>query len=87
MATPATAQAATPFTAGSGAAPTVAVGSDGTGHVVWETTEEDAKVGYCRVSAGGGSCNRTELLEFPGSKKPSAPATRQSSSRPHRAKS
>jgi hypothetical protein len=66
---PAAAEGATPFTAGSGATPTVAVGSDGTGHVVWETTEEDAKVGYCRVSAGGGSCNRTELLEFPGIEK------------------
>jgi hypothetical protein len=66
LAAPAAAQAATPFTAGSGASPTVAVGSDGTGHVVWETTEENTRVGYCRVSAGAGACNRTELLGFPG---------------------
>jgi hypothetical protein len=67
MALPATAQAATPFTAGSGASPTVAVGSDGTGHVVWETTGDNVEVGYCRVSAGASACNRTELLDFNGS--------------------
>jgi hypothetical protein len=66
VAAPTTVPAATPFTAGSGAAPTVAVGSDGTGHIAWETTEDDAKVGYCRVSAGASACNRTELLPFPG---------------------
>ena len=64
VAFPAAAQAATPFTAGTGSEPTVAVGSDGTGHVVWMTTEANVKVGYCRVSAGAGSCNRTELLNF-----------------------
>lgn len=67
LAFPAGAQAGTPFTAGSGAEPSIAVGSDGTGHVVWETTDENAMVGYCRVSAGAGACNRTELLVFPGS--------------------
>jgi hypothetical protein len=67
LAVPATAQAATPFTAGTGAAPTVAVGSDGTGHVVWETTGDNVEVGYCRVSAGASACNRTELLDFNGS--------------------
>ncbi len=66
LAVPPTAHAATPFTAGSGAAPTVAVGPDGTGHVVWETTETDTAVGYCRISAGATSCNRTDLLPFPG---------------------
>lgn len=64
VALPAGAQAATPFTAGSGTEPSVAVGSDGSGHVVWVTTEDNVKVGYCRVSAGAGSCNRTELLNF-----------------------
>ena len=61
---PAAAQAATPFTAGSGEDPSVAVGSDGTGHVVWVTTEENVKVGYCRISPGAEACNRTELLKF-----------------------
>ncbi|MGH2625104.1 MAG: hypothetical protein ACRDHY_00455, partial [Anaerolineales bacterium] len=64
LAVPASAQAATPFTAGSGASPTVAVGPDRTGHVVWETTSEPAEVGYCRVSPGGSACNRTEMLKF-----------------------
>jgi hypothetical protein len=61
---PAAAQAATPFTAGSGEEPSVAVGSDGTGHVAWVTTEENVKVGYCRVSPGAEACNRAELLSF-----------------------
>lgn len=60
----AAAQAATPFTAGSGDMPVVAVGSDGTGHVAWVTTGDDVKVGYCRVPAGGSACDRTELLAF-----------------------
>jgi hypothetical protein len=66
LALPATAGAATPFTAGVGAAPTGAVGGDGTGHIVWETTDEDTSVGYCRVSPGGSACNHTLELEFPG---------------------
>jgi hypothetical protein len=69
LAVPAAAQAATPFTAGSGSDPTVAVGSDGAGHVVWVTTEENTRVGYCRLSPGTSSCNRTELLAFPGATK------------------
>ena len=64
FAMPAAAQAATPFTAGSGEQPSVAVGSDGMGHVAWVTTEANAKVGYCRVSPGASACNRTELLNF-----------------------
>ena len=67
LAIPASAQAATPFTAGSGASPDVAVGSDGTGHVVWQTGGENDQVGYCRVSAEATACNRTELLNFLGS--------------------
>ncbi|HWM54860.1 MAG TPA: hypothetical protein VNO20_05685, partial [Solirubrobacterales bacterium] len=66
LAVPAAAQAAAPFTAGSGAGPTVAVGPDGTGHVVWVTTESDVKIGYCRISPGASACNRTELISFPG---------------------
>ena len=59
LAIPAGAQAATPFTAGSGASPDVAVGSDGTGYVVWQTGGENDQVGYCRVSAEATACNRT----------------------------
>lgn len=58
------AAAATPFTAGSGARPSVAVGPDGSGHVVWEAGGADAKVGYCRIAPGQSSCNRAELLDF-----------------------
>jgi len=67
LAMPGAAHAATPFTAGSGEEATVAVGSDGTGHVVWVTTGDNDQVGYCRISAGAESCNRTELLNFAGS--------------------
>jgi len=64
---PATAQAASPFTAGTGSEPTVAVGSDGSGHVAWETDEANVKVGYCRLSPGTTACNNpaaTALLPF-----------------------
>lgn len=61
---PAAAEAATPFTAGTGERPSVAVAPDGTGHVVWEAGGADAKVGYCRVSPGAGVCNRVALLDF-----------------------
>ena len=64
---PATAQAASPFTAGTGSEPTVAVGSDGSGHVAWETDEEPVVVGYCRLSPGASACNHTQVLSFPGS--------------------
>ena len=63
---PAAAWAATPFTAGTGIEPTVAVGTDGSGHVAWETSEEPVKVGYCRLSPGTSACNHTALLSFPG---------------------
>jgi len=67
LALPATAQAATPFTAGVGSEPTVAVGADGSGHVAWETDAEPVQVGYCRLSAGTSACNHAQLLSFPGS--------------------
>jgi hypothetical protein len=38
------ANAATPFTAGTGSGADVAVGSDGTGHVVWVTNEADDRI-------------------------------------------
>jgi hypothetical protein len=58
------AQAATPFTAGVGGKPSVAVGADGSGHVVWATTEDNSRVGYCRVGPGSTACNRTDALTF-----------------------
>jgi hypothetical protein len=64
LAAAAPAPAATPFTAGTGSQPAVAVGSDGTGHVVWTLSGEPADIGYCRVSPGGTSCNRTAVLGF-----------------------
>jgi|GEM_PF-1987992 len=69
LALPATASAAAPFTTGTGSEPTVAVGSDGSGHVAWETDEANVKVGYCRLSPGGTTCNNpptTALLPFSG---------------------
>ncbi len=64
MASAPAAPAATPFTAGFGQDASLAVGADGSGHVVWMTEEANDRVGYCRVSAGAESCNRTELLGF-----------------------
>lgn len=67
LAMPGAAHSATPFTAGSGNEPTIAVGADGTGHVVWNTsTGDNDQVGYCRVAAGTEACNRSQLLEFDG---------------------
>jgi hypothetical protein len=60
------APAATPFTAGMGGSASLAVGGDGSGHVVWTTDDDGARVGYCRVSAGAEACNRTEVLSFGG---------------------
>ena len=31
---------------------------------MWMSEESNARVGYCRVSAGAEACNRTELLGF-----------------------
>lgn len=60
------AQAATPFTAGSGGDPDVAVDEDGVGHVVWMQPGSNATVGYCRVPAGESACDRTHSLSFQG---------------------
>jgi hypothetical protein len=61
------AQAATPFTAGTGSGHDMAVGSDGTGHVVWLTDEADDRVGYCRLPAGGTACDsESTFLDLPG---------------------
>jgi hypothetical protein len=61
------AQAATPFTAGTGAGQDLAVGSDGTAHVVWVTEEADNRIGYCRIPAGGTACDsESTFLDFPG---------------------
>jgi hypothetical protein len=57
---------ATPFTAGTGTGHDLAVGSDGTGHLVWirvDGGEDD--VFYCRVPAGGSACDGESVgLEF-----------------------
>ena len=60
------AQAATPFTAGTGDDPSLAVGSDGSGHVVWTRRGVDDRVGYCRVRPEGEACERTDELAFGG---------------------
>ena len=81
LALPAGAQAANPFTAGSGGGPGVAVGSDGSGHIVWETDAANTQVGYCRVASEATSCNRTEILSFPARPKRRVPAKRACSRR------
>jgi hypothetical protein len=62
------AHAATPFTAGTGFGHDLAVGGDGTGHVV--SLRDDSGVDrlhYCRVPAGGSACDgESGLLSFPG---------------------
>ena len=62
------ATAATPFTAGNGYGHDVAVGSDGTGHVVWLLDQEPTDVvHYCRVPAGGSACDgESTTLTYPG---------------------
>ncbi|HEX6583095.1 MAG TPA: hypothetical protein VF056_05785 [Thermoleophilaceae bacterium] len=62
------AQAATPFTAGVGHGHDLAVGSDGTGHVVWLQEAEPADgMQYCRVPAGGSACDsESAAIPFPG---------------------
>jgi hypothetical protein len=66
IAAAAPATAATPFSAGAGHGQDLAVGSDGSGHVAWVTDEADARVGYCRVPAGGSGCDgESGFLTFP----------------------
>src|SRR5215210_4505198 len=59
--------AATPFTAGTGDGHDVAVGPDGTAHIVWVIQDPaDDKIGYCRVPAGGTACDsESTVLNFP----------------------
>jgi len=67
LASAAPALGATPFSAGIGTGHDLAVGSDGTGHVVWIRDDgvED-EVPYCRVPAGGAACDgESTILEFP----------------------
>jgi hypothetical protein len=59
------ANAATPFPAGTGTQPSVAVGSDGVGHVVWETAATDIDIGYCRVPMGATACDKSTTLDLP----------------------
>jgi hypothetical protein len=61
------ADAATPFTAGTGHGHDLAVGNDGTGHVVWLQDEGGDRVHYCRVPAGGSACDaESTAFNFPG---------------------
>lgn len=32
--------------------------------MVWQTDEDNTRVGYCRISPGASACNRTELLPY-----------------------
>jgi len=63
------ADAATPFTAGTGHGHDLAVGNDGTGHAVWLQDETPSdRVHYCRVPGGGSACDsESTILSFPGS--------------------
>jgi hypothetical protein len=61
---------ATPFTAGTGDRPQIAVGPDGTGYVTWmvrQSTGEGDLVGYCRVPRAARACERVGFIPFPGS--------------------
>ena len=66
---PTASAAAAPFTAGAGQEPSIAVGTDGTGHVAWmvaQTTDDShAGVGYCRIPAGATACNKSVTFRFP----------------------
>ena len=60
------ANAAIPFTAGTGTGHDIAVAPDGTAHVVWITNEADDRIGYCRVPPGGSACDsESGFLTFP----------------------
>ena len=63
---------ATPFTAGSGTGHDLAVGLDGTGHVVWvDDNGATDVVRYCRVPAGGSACDAESM---PLSSPPASPS-------------
>src|SRR5215210_2523319 len=60
------ADAATPFTVGTGSGHDLAVGSDGKAHVAWVVEGADDRVGYCRIPAGATACEATASLDFAG---------------------
>ena len=66
LALPAFAQAATPFTAGVGKDPRIAVSDDGTGHVVWTVDGTPDSAMYCRVPRNGAACDVSATLAYPG---------------------
>jgi hypothetical protein len=69
------AHAATPFTAGTGSGQDLAVGSDGTGHLVWVTDEAADRVGYCRIPPGGTACDsESTFLTFPAAPAATSPS-------------
>ena len=57
--------AATPFNAGTGREPQVAVDPSGVGHVVWQIEDGDDRIGYCRVPRNATACDLTRELFFP----------------------
>ena len=57
--------AATPFNAGTGREPQVAVDPSGVGHVVWQIEDGDDRIGYCRVPKNATACDLTRELSFP----------------------
>ncbi len=59
------ASAATPFDLGTGREPQVAVDPGGVGHVVWQITDGDDRIGYCRVPKNAAACDVTHELSFP----------------------
>ena len=64
LSTAATAAAATPFTAGTGSDPDVAVTPNGTGFVAY-TIDSPHRVQICRVTRGTDACAATTTLTFP----------------------
>ena len=59
-------QAATPFTAGTGNGHDLAVGSDGTGHVVWNSDEAADRAGLLPHTGRGTACDsESTFLSFP----------------------
>jgi hypothetical protein len=62
------ANAATPFTAGTGKGHDLAVDGEGRGHVVWlQDVSGGDQLHYCRVPAGGSACDgESGIFSFPG---------------------
>jgi hypothetical protein len=62
------AQAANPFTVGTGKAPAIVVTPNGTAHVAWLVEESGAtpgKIVWCRIPAGAAACDRLHDVVLP----------------------